>query len=101
MMLSISSLVCFTHTGFSWPSRFLLPDLPLPLPCIVAILLNITNITFRCRCFVLKTLCKKGLVERALWENAKIAPPGFEPGSQPPKGWVLDRYTTGLWEFQL
>ncbi len=27
-----------------------------------------------------------------------IALPGFEPGSQPPKGRILDRYTTGLTE---
>ena len=25
-----------------------------------------------------------------------IAPPGFEPGSKPPKGFILDHYTTGL-----
>ena len=27
----------------------------------------------------------------------KIALPGFEPGSLPPKGSILDHYTTGLY----
>ncbi len=25
-----------------------------------------------------------------------IAPPGFEPRSQPPEGWMIGHYTTGL-----
>ena len=43
-----------------------------------------------CRCNSLKPGCDF---------QSHIAPPGFEPGSQPPEGRILDRCTTGLvWE---
>ena len=33
---------------------------------------------------------------RAFTKERKIALPGFEPGSRPPRGHMLDHYTTGL-----